>query len=336
MHRSEAERLEAAWNAFSRHSRDGRFRVIPLTVHGCCHLYAGRHFPDGEEAILVGFPGVPLPGPEALPQGNGFMVDVVEKSVLAAPSVALARRPHASVAMFTMMAADVVAMLDRHAGASEKDLLHLFLGRIRGWQDFMDRGSLSMLGPDAELGLFGELVVLRRLLEADLAPMHVLDAWHGPLRGLHDFVLGRGAIEVKTTTATHGFPARVQSLEQFDEAVRRPLFCCAVRLTEAADGRTLPDQISAVADVLDAAPLARGLFETRLIQADYLTETADRYTRRFTVEDVILIRVAGDFPRLTASTVPAGVTRARYEVDLDLVNLDDVGLRDALGLFEGE
>lgn len=335
MHQSEAERLESAWKAFAVNGTEQGWRVIPLTIRAPCVVLAGRHFPKGEEAVLIGFRTAPLPTQEALPQGRGFSVSLARDQILPAPCIALARRAHASREIFTMMAADVLAMLDRHACAAEMDLLHLFLGRIRGWQEFMERGSVSILGPDAELGLVGELVLLRRLIDHGIPARTVLEAWQGPLRGLHDFVLGSGAIEVKATATVQGFQARVQSLDQFDETVRQPLFCCAVRFTERADGATLPEHIDAAAALLQGDFLALGLFETRLLQAGYLAATADRYTRRLNPREVRLLRIGETFPRLTASTVPAGVLRARYDVDLDLIALEDVGLSEALRQLEG-
>lgn len=332
---NEAERLNAAWQAFASQAQKDGWRMISLKTQGPCRLFAGRHFPNGEEAVFVSFPSEVLPPQKSLPQGNGFLVERLQDRALTAPAIALARREHASLTMFTMMAADILMMMDRFADSTEKDLLYLFLGRIRGWQEFMDRGGPATLGPEAELGLFGELSVLRRLIDAGLGTRQLLDAWQGPQRGLHDFVLGTGALEVKSTLATDGFPARVQSLDQFDPAIRDPILCCAARFVEDEDGRTLPAMIADTREYIGNDALSLGIFETRLIQAGYISEVAVHYTRRFRLQDLRILRVEGPFPRLTASTVPAGVLRARYEVDLDLADLAPLSIADALQLIEG-
>ena len=83
----------------------------------------------------------------------------------------------------------------------------------------------AYLSQEAEVGLFGEMVVLKALLEAGVPVEVVLNAWQGPLDGLHDFLIGSGAIEVKTTLSTNGFPATVNSLEQLDESLQATTVC---------------------------------------------------------------------------------------------------------------
>ncbi|MEA1674553.1 PD-(D/E)XK motif protein [Nitrospirillum sp. BR 11163] len=335
---TDAESLRQAWRALSCKDGGEGWRTIPIQLDAPCRLLAGRHCPGDEEAIIVGFRGI-RPPPEAhLPQGHGFSVAKPFTEILGSTHawLALSRKAAGGLDLFAMMAGDVVRLLEGCATVGEERLFQLFLARIRAWQDFMERGHDGVLGKEVETGLFGEMVVLKSLLGAGMPATSVLDAWHGPLDGLHDFLIGPGAIEVKTTLSANGFPATVSSLEQLDETLRQPLFVAAVRLTLGSAGVSLPEFADDIRGILCAEPTALGTFESRLVQAGYLQAFADRYVRRFTHSGTSILPVEGAFPRLTRMTVNPGIGKARYEVDLDLSGAIDVGLVHALEMLGGK
>jgi hypothetical protein len=70
-------------------------------------------------------------------------------------------------------------------------------------------------------------------------------------------------------------------------------------------------------DVAAGEPEAMRLLGERLIAAGYFDAHADRYVRRFALADTRVVEVKEGFPRLTPGSVPLGVTRANYEIDLD-------------------
>ena len=291
--------------------------------------------PGGEEAVLVGFLGARSLPDSKLPQGHGFEVLRLERDPTGADHlvVALARRPGGSAELFAMMAEDLVGLLDRWAGAREDIVLLRFLARIRAWQDFMNRHRESALSAKNEQGLFGELVLLERMLEAGLPPRDVLDAWQGPVDGLQDFILGSGGIEVKTTLSTGGFPATVSSLEQLDDGLRKPLFVAAIRLALHSSGITLPEMVDIIRGRLYGNREVLETFDIRLMQAGLLGSTFSRYTRRFLHTSSAMLCVQGDFPRLMRANVHPVVRKARYEIDLDLANAKEVNLEQALELM---
>ena len=106
------------------------------------------------------------------------------------------------------------------AGSDEGKLLRVFIGRVGAWQEFMRKGSQA-LSPEAEIGLIGELTLLRSIIEAGVAPATAIESWVGPLDGIQDFEIGAGALEVKATLSTAAFPARIGSLEQLDEVLEQ-------------------------------------------------------------------------------------------------------------------
>ena len=76
--------------------------------------------------------------------------------------------------------------------------------------------------------------------------------------------------------------------------------------------------------------LISALLGERLIAAGYFDAHADRYVRRFALADTRVVEVKEAFPRLTPGSVPLGVTRATYEIDLDKAAGPSIPAADAL------
>lgn len=334
-HLNEREDLLAAWRALSGTADQVEgWRAIP--VSGYPSIRAGRHFPGNEEAVLLGFGDVIVPTDDHLPQGKGFLVVSVDiKDASHQHWLALARRSDGSPDLFTTMVLDVLDTIRSAKAATSQQSFQLFLTRIRAWQDFMRRGADTMLGPQAEIGLFGELVTLLDAMSVGLHPAIPIEGWEGPLHGIQDFALGTGAIEVKTTIATTGFPASIESLDQLDDAQRQPLFLAAVRLRPEPSGVSLPELIDRIRMMVGDDP-ARNTLDTRLLHAGYVDATRDHYQRRYEIVEMTIIHVDNTFPRLTKATVPAGISAAQYDINLDQTMATPITMRaslEALGVL---
>jgi hypothetical protein len=318
-----------AWNSLSGSAEQEGWRSIPVTPAGPCVLQAGRRFPGNEESLLAGFSPARIPAAEKLPEGRGFSVERVDPHGDGNTWLALTRRESGSVDLFATMVCDVTGAMDAEAASGEERLLRVFLGRVRAWQEFMRKGAQA-LSPEAEIGLIGELSFLGAIAEAGLPAALAVEAWVGPLDGVQDFEIGTGAVEVKATVSTMGFPAKVGSLEQLDDSVRQPLFVAGARLSQTESGQNLPEFVDAVRRVLKGDPEAERLFDERLLAAGYFDAHADRYPRRFVLAGTKVVQVADGFPRITHGTAPAGVMRAIYEIDLDKAPGENLGTQGAL------
>lgn len=324
--------LLSAWRSLSGTREAEGWRTIPVATGGPCRLLAGRRFPDNEEVLLVGFNSVRVPSDEQLPQGGGF---VVCKAILGQEGagrdwVALCRQSAGSLEFFTMMVDDVVSTLGNMGESNDERLFHVFLARIRAWQDFMQRGRDDVLSPEAEIGLYGEIEILRGILEIGVPALVAVEAWKGPLDALQDFALGNGAIEVKSTIAPSGFSATIGSLEQLDNSLTQPLFLAGVRLSLNGSGKTLPELVARLRDILSSDSVALGMFNSRLLHAGFLDAVSARYTRRFSHVRTRVLAVIDRFPKLTRANVGIEIRKTRYELDLDLVDEEEVGLGKAL------
>jgi hypothetical protein len=320
-----------AWSSLSGASIEAGWQAIAIPSAGPLKLRAGRRSPGNAEAVLVGIPYAMLAAAEKLPEGQGFTVERADLEGNGNLWLALTRKPAGSTELFAAMACDVVGALDDAvvAGADEAKLVRVFLGRVGAWQEFMRKGTQA-LSPEAEIGLIGELTLLRAFIDAGMPAAAAIDSWVGPFDGIQDFEIGFGVLEVKATLAAQGFPAKIASLEQLDDSLRQPLFLAGARLHQMETGQNLVNFVDAVRHFATGDAEAARLLSDRLIAAGFIDAHIERYPRRFVVAEVRVIEVSGSFPRLTTGTVPLGIMRAMYEIDLDKSLGDDVGVVIAL------
>ncbi len=95
--------------------------------------------------------------------------------------------------VFTSLCADIVTAVEESPQAPIKALYHV----IDRWKALFRTGG-PLLGPEQVAGLFGELLVLKRLLHTDPSAHRL---WRGPSRHRHDFGTGGHAVEVKSGRA---------------------------------------------------------------------------------------------------------------------------------------
>lgn len=320
-----------AWLSLTSADAEPGWQAIALPSAGPLQLRAGRRSPDNAEAVLVGFPSAKLAAADKLPEGQGFAIERADPESSGKLWLALTRKSAGSSELFSSMACDVVGALDDAvaAGCDEGKLLRAFLRRVGAWQEFMRKGTQA-LSPEAEIGLIGELILLRTIIEAGVAPALAIESWVGPLDGVQDFELGTGALEVKATLSAAGFPARIGSLEQLDDSTRQPLFLAGARLRQTESGQSLPGIVEEMRQAIKGDGEAERLLSERLLAAGYIDSHSDRYPRKFEQAGTRVVEVAGNFPRMTSGTVPAGIVKAMYEIDLDMAPGDNVGAEGAL------
>ncbi|MFE3026193.1 PD-(D/E)XK motif protein [Nocardia tengchongensis] len=172
------------------------------------------------------------------------------------------------------------------------------------------------LGPEQLAGLFGELLLLRRMLELNSSAQGL---WKGPTCYRHDFSSAKRALEVKASTASEGRRIRVHGLDQLDAPLGGELCLVWFRLERNDSGGTTVQGI--VDQVLELADDTVGLL-AQLHEAGYRASDIAHYSEvGFAVSEERWYRVDSEFPRLTAGMLAeAGVTvnvrDVEYSVEL--------------------
>ncbi|WP_242676912.1 PD-(D/E)XK motif protein [Rhodococcus sp. ABRD24] len=231
--------------------------------------------------------------------------------------------------LFAALCVEVIERVAAHPDKAVSALQRV----LSDWKALL-AGARQALSPSALTGLFGELYVLRELVQRDSGAVAF---WTGPLRTAQDFHRGIDAIEVKTTAAVDGRQVRINGVSQLDFAIPGRLVLRWFRLVTGR-GMSIPSLVEEIATLSDDA----AGFSKLLREYGYRDTDREIYARRlFEVVEHRAYEVGHNFPRVVRSSfsggaVPAGVTEVDYVIDLDSVGAEASRLDDrALAQFMG-
>ena len=220
--------------------------------------------------------------------------------------------------IFQTLCRDIISAAAR--AESEAGAVSAALMRTWRWHHLLRGGHHTLLSPEEQKGLLGELFVLERLLLPRMDATSAVTAWRGPLGAPKDFDIARVAIEAKTRRGGATPSLSITSESQLDEGGVDSLFLHVVELdeapTETTHGVTLHDVAERIRERLFSLdPGSCGILETRLSAAGYRVE--DDYSSHPWMEGASRIfLVTGNFPRITSSEIRSGVSNVRYSVSL--------------------
>ncbi|HYF87129.1 PD-(D/E)XK motif protein [Azospirillum sp.] len=201
---------------------------------------------------------------------------------------------------------------------------------VRNWQSAW-RPLRPAMDKTVQVGLFGELLVLRSLMIPVLGPAAV-DQWSGPDSERHDFVGRRLHLEVKTTRK--GRPEHeISRLDQLRVPEGRQLLFVSVQLEQSAGGgETLATQLDSTVGVLRADAAALDTFMMKMVDMGWSEEMRNSgELLRFFVRGASVYAVDNDFPRLPDDFAPpSGVVSVKYTIDL--ANLPELDFDEATAL----
>lgn len=214
--------------------------------------------------------------------------------------------------VFSELASEIVARL-RDGQSPVKSVE----GTIADFRALLDSASDDAAQTEI-VGLLGELLVLRNLC---LISPSAIEAWTGPYDQRHDFRRSNCALEVKTSARADASIITISSIEQLSPPPTGALFLAHVRVERAAAGTIT---IGSLVDQLIEHGVPEGGLNDRLSNLGCTNCHGDEWNRiRFELEGITLFRVDQDFPRITASQFPGGLTppgihNITYTVDLSL------------------
>lgn len=213
--------------------------------------------------------------------------------------------------------------------------LNIILVRLRRWQELLQSSKGDTLSAEEQLGLFGELVVLRDFYVTNLPATDAIACWTGPLGDEQDFGYSGCLLEVKTARVTRDRAFAVSSAAQLDTSSGTIIVAfqtVSVSDRDPPHGETLNGLVRQVRHMLEANAGAIAEFDMRLAGKGYFPDSA--YDRlHFMPASRRLFQVVDNFPRIETGDLRPGVERASYTVDVNQCLPFEIDLATALPII---
>jgi len=281
-----------------------------------CPLLVGIELATNRRGLLLEVAGNTIPIRKAWPHCRGLdWVQLPTQGPLALFGVALKDARQADV--FSALADDLARRATEADSRAQAQITSL-LGGVRRWQKFLTAG-VEGLSEERQRGLWGELHFLRDHLVVTFGPQDAVLSWQGSRAAHQDFLLSKGAVEIKTTTAKGPHVVQITSERQLDDkglpALYLRHFALAVR---EGVGETLPQIVDSLRRQFQLMSTVADKFDDELLAAGYLDGHAWRYENRgYAVRKTNDFAVTGGFPRLTEAVLPPGIGKVGYTLSLD-------------------
>jgi hypothetical protein len=218
----------------------------------------------------------------------------------------------------------LLCQLAQKVMVSHKEPLPALLREIASLESLLKKKATLSL--EKQIGLFGELTVLKQILENNVAVG--ADCWTGPNRDSHDFRLKGKELEVKTALSTHRIHT-IHGFRQLFPSGGHELALISVLLARApqGDGHSLPELVG----LIDQIVLERGFpadhLQDRLDSMGYNHEHAQLYASRYVLrQPLAYIPIGEGFPRITLELIQHGLGEEASRVQTVQYDLNVEGL----------
>ena len=216
--------------------------------------------------------------------------------------------------LFFSMCLDLMdSTVDIEAGKDE-EVIKALVTRINKWQQLLKKTRNGLLTAELQLGLWGELLVLRKMFFPNVSKAIAVGAWTGPSGGEQDFSLaGVTLVEVKTRNVASDRKIKINSVDQLDNTSGK-LFLVHQKVAPASEGVTLQGMVDKVRSELVGEAEAFGRFERNLLEYGFVNNSEyDNMAYVLSGRNVYL--VDGAFPRIQRKQIAEGVSDVQYKIE---------------------
>lgn len=308
-------RIQQLW--LQLENQTGLFRRQRYDATSPCDLNVGLKMPENERMLVLRLPRTLADGVRNRPPALGIRVDRIadpDDDTRFFLNLVLIESRYAEI--FDVLLEDLITRLIDIP--DPRKVVREFLNQLDRWEALFSRYSANGLTAEQQKGLYGELHLLRILLNASTDRAQALDSWVGPDAAVQDFRAGGWAIEVKTSSHTTRERFTVNGERQLDESPLENLFLYYLNLdVRIRGGESLNAIISAIRLMLATKVALLLTFNRKLIDAGYFDAQADTYKENgYVIREKYIFRVTGDFPRITPANLLPGVGEVRYSASL--------------------
>jgi hypothetical protein len=197
-------------------------------------------------------------------------------------------------------------------------LVQTLQNRFIQWKELFVMAKGSGLSLEKQIGLFGELFLLKKLLLQTELLKETLSIWTGPEKGIRDFEKNNCAIEVKTTYTHNHQKIRISSERQLDTTLLNYLFLFHLSIEKRnGDKNTLNTIVEEIYSILGGNKFLSNIFKRKLISAGYFEHHKPIYKNNsFLIREEDFYIIEKDFPRIEEKDLMKGVGDVKYSIIL--------------------
>jgi len=234
----------------------------------------------------------------------------------------------------SLMEATKKIQTDNDTAAARVIITHL--GR---WQKLLKKRGSELLSLNEQMGLFGELMVLKDIFLDNLKAREAISCWTGPMGDEQDFGYGESLVEVKTVRSTRDKEIQISSIAQLDTVSGKlSLTFQTVGVFEDQPPESL--SLNGIVDLIAGKLSDQGAditdqFDLRLAMLGY--DKHPEYDKHyFALVARKVFAVEGDFPRIGSSDIRQGISKASYSILVEACLPYDLEKEDAINrILEG-
>jgi hypothetical protein len=200
----------------------------------------------------------------------------------------------------------------------EKADLHKQLSlALERWKRFFSlRGNIN-LSREEQIGLFGELWLLRGMLQKDVGT-ETIGCWKGPYHEVFDFSLTNMSVEVKTTAAKMPYKVHISNEMQLNNCLAGGTLILCFIAVQSSDfsGETLGDIVKCIEKHVKSDEVAYSLFRDKVFGCGLGNTYIESYTTRYIVKEYVFFNVEEGFPRILGENLPNGLGDISYSLEI--------------------
>jgi len=200
----------------------------------------------------------------------------------------------------------------------EPVLIQALQNRFIQWKELFIMAKGPGLNLEKQIGLFGELHLLKKLLLQTKLFAEVLSIWTGPETGIRDFEKDNCAIEVKTTHTHNHQKIRISSERQLDTALLQYLYLFHLSIEKRnSDENTINTIIEEIYSILGHNKLLGNILKRKLISVGYFDHHHYLYQNMsFLIREEDFYKIENSFPRIEEKDLMKGVGDVKYSIIL--------------------
>jgi len=211
---------------------------------------------------------------------------------------------------------------------SDTESIKVFFEELNLAKDFFeDEGVPKKLNIAEQIGLFGEIYVLSKLLTKRLSIKDSLLYWTGPFKK-HDFTTSKILLEVKTTT-TSSKKINTSSNNQISPQFEKNLYVVFIQLNKSLTGISLVKIIDEFYEKLkEESNILANEFLLKLAKVKYFEIHNGEYEQKYLVDKINYFEIRDDFPYIKKVEVPDELSDLSITYKIDLEKCEDFRINE--------